>query len=282
MRTTYAVILCFLLLLVSACAPKVNDPADVQAIKKSMGDFEKAVNAGDAGAIAALMTDKTVWADANVPVVIGAEAIRSQWQPFFGQYSFEFRGPVEDVRVTGEVAVARGPWTMKTTAKAPGEAVFSDGGTWMVVFARQSDASWKWDWLVANSNQLLPGTTTDGAEEKALIQIEQDSANALLKSDVAAIDRFLAKEWTNNTDGQVMSKSQMLAEFKSGAYKIESMQLSDLSPHVFGDVAVVTATAVMKGRYKGSDIPSPQRGVDFFVKRDGQWQIVSTQAITIK
>ena len=54
MKTTYAVILCVLLLLVSACAPKVNDPADVQAIKKSINDFDRAVNAGDVGGIAAL------------------------------------------------------------------------------------------------------------------------------------------------------------------------------------------------------------------------------------
>jgi hypothetical protein len=38
----------------------------------------------------------------------------------------------------------------------------------------------------------------------------------------------------------------------------------------------------MKGKYKGSDIPSPQRSTDFFVKREGQWQAVSTQNITIK
>ena len=48
MKTTYAVILCVLLLLVSACAQKVNDPADVQAVKKSVDDYAKAVNAGDA------------------------------------------------------------------------------------------------------------------------------------------------------------------------------------------------------------------------------------------
>ncbi len=53
MKTVYAVILCVLLLLVSACAQKVNAPADVQAIKKSLDDYAKAVNAGDVdGAVA--------------------------------------------------------------------------------------------------------------------------------------------------------------------------------------------------------------------------------------
>ena len=42
MKTTYAVILCVLLLLVSACAQKVNDPADVQAIKDTGSAWDKA------------------------------------------------------------------------------------------------------------------------------------------------------------------------------------------------------------------------------------------------
>jgi len=85
-----------------------------------------------------------------------------------------------------------------------------------------------------------------------------------------------------NTDGQVISKAQSFAELKSGAYKITSMELSDLRPYVLGNVAVVTMTVNMKGTYKGSAIPGPMRGTDFFVKRDGKWLAVYTQNITVK
>ncbi len=282
MKTTFVVLLSALLLLVSACSPKVNDPADIAAIKKSMDDYVKAVNAGDAGAVAALMTDKTVYADVNVPVAVGAAAIRTQSQAYFDHFKFEFSAPVEDVRVAGDLAAARGTWNVKLTPKATGMASISDAGTWIVVFARQNDGSWKWDWLDPTSSQPMPGATADGAEEMALIQIEQEWANALLKSDVGAFDRFLAKEWTINSDGQVMSKAQTLAEFRSGAYKLTSSELADLSPHVFGNVAVVTMTANLKGKYKGAEIPGPVRSTDFFVKRDGKWLAVATQNITIK
>ncbi len=282
MKARYGVTLILLAMLAFACAQKVNDPADVQAIKKSMDDFVKAVNAGDAGAVAALTTDKTVYADLNVSVAVGAEAIRSLWQAAFDQSKYEFSVPVEDVRVTGVVAVARGTWTVKHTPKVQGVAGGTDGGSWMTTFARQNDGSWKWDSVVANSNQPLPGSTADGAEERALIQIEQDWAQALQKSDAAGFEKYLAKEWTYTADGQVMSRAQMLAEMRGGAYKIESAQMTELEPHVFGDVAVVTMTAIMKGKYKGADFPSPVRSTDFFVKRDGRWQAVSTQNITIK
>ncbi len=136
--------------------------------------------------------------------------------------------------------------------------------------------------MVVNSDQPLPGSTPDGSEEKALLQIEQDWMNALVKSDLATFERFLAKEWTYNSEGQVMNRAQALADIKSGAYKFESAKMSDFSALIFGDAAMVTTTATMKGKYKGIDFPSPQRSIDFFVKRDGRWQAISTQNFTIK
>jgi ketosteroid isomerase-like protein len=276
MRNVFAAITAFLLLLAAGCAPKVNDPADVAAIKKSMGDFEKAVNAGNADAVAALMTDKTIWADSNVPVQIGAKAIRSQWQPFFDQYRLEFSGPVEDVRVEGGVAVARGPWTMKAAPKVQDEAAFSDSGSWMVVFARQSDASWKWDWLVANSDQPLPGSTASGEDEKALLQTERKWADAAMKKDAAALDRILATEFIGHDAESTRNKKQALAQLKSNSVKIESGQLSDMRALVFGDRAVVHGMWTEKSTTGGKDTSGKYRWMDIFVKRDGRWQCVGS------
>jgi len=60
-------------------------------------------------------------------------------------------------------------------------------------------------------------------------------------------------------DGQVISRAQMLAELKSGAYKVESDTIRDLSVHVFGDVAVATMMLDTKGTYKGADFSSVVR-----------------------
>ena len=102
MKTSCAAILCALLLLVSACAQKINDPADVQAIKKSMDDYARALNAGDPEAVAAMMTDKTVYADLNMPVAVGKDAIRSQTAAVLNQVKCDPSLLVEDVRVAGD------------------------------------------------------------------------------------------------------------------------------------------------------------------------------------
>ena len=283
MKTIFAVTLCVLLLLVSACAPKVNDPADVQAIKKSMDDFAKALNGGDADGIAAVMTDKTVFADLNVPVAVGKEAIRSKFLAFFDQFKADFSTPVEDVRVAGDLAVARGNWTNRLTPKAEGIAPITFSGSWVVVFARQSDGSWTWDWCVPNSNQPMPGSTASGEDEEALFQLERDWADAAMKRDLQAFDRILAAEFAGTSDdGEIVSKKQLLANVRTGATKTESAAPSEMKAFVLGDMAVVHGLWTAKGSLRGKDTSGQYRWTDTFVKRDGRWQCVANYAVKVQ
>ncbi len=135
--------------------------------------------------------------------------------------------------------------------------------------------------LSTNSDQPMPGTTADGAEEQAVIKVEQDWGTALAKRDVATIERILGKEWTENVGGQITTRAQAIAGQKSGAIRFESITAHDLSVHVFGDAAVATMVVVIKGTQNGSDRSGSERSTDFFVKRDGRWQAVSTQNTAI-
>jgi ketosteroid isomerase-like protein len=56
----------------------------------------------------------------------------------------------------------------------------------------------------------------------------------------------------------------------------------DLRAHVFGDAAVVSMVAESQGTYKGKPFSENSRGIDFFAKRDGRWQVVNSQMTTIK
>ena len=281
-KVTVGALFVSLLVLASGCAQKADNPADIQAIKKLADDYIKAMNALDANGAVAMMSDNMVYADINIPVMTGMAAVKKLHQDFLAPLkAFNFTMPVTEVRVTGDLGVARGTWTAMLTPKSELMPQTRDGGSWMALIGRQSDRSWKWQSLVANSNQPAPGSTADGSEEAALLQIEQDWADALVKLDAAAWERSIAKEWTYNSDGQVMTLAQILAEMKSGAYKIASFQISDFRAHVFGDAAIVLTSATMKGTYKGIEMPSPQQSVDFFIKRDGRWLAVSTQNTSI-
>ena len=84
------------------------------------------------------------------------------------------------------------------------------------------------------------------------------------------------------TDGKVDDMKKMMAEFKAGAIQFESATLRDLKAYVFGDAAIATMTAASTGTYMGKPFSNSARNTDFLIKRDGRWQLVSSQGTTIK
>jgi uncharacterized protein (TIGR02246 family) len=282
MKTTSAVVLVLAMALAPACAPKVNDPADVQAIKQLMDGYFKASTSGDAAAVQAVITDKTILLEPHMAPLVGREAIGKLHQTFLDQFAMDAKGPAVDVRVVGDLAVAYGTYAETITPKDGTLAAEKASGHWMASLQRQADGAWKWDWVMANSDQPMPGTTADGAEEQALLQIERDFATAAQARDMAFFDRTLAKEYAQVADGKPVNVAAQLAEMKAGRVQIESITMRDMRAHVFGDAAIVSMTAESKGTYKGKAFNEASTGIDFFVKRDGRWQLVNSQMTTIK
>jgi uncharacterized protein (TIGR02246 family) len=282
MKNLHMIYCIALVLFASSCAQKDNASVNIDGIKKSVDQYIRAANAQDADAIAELMTEKTSWNDANTAILVGKEAIRKSHQSLFSLYRFEGDSSIADVRASGDWGVARGVWTSKLTPKSSELARVVDRGSFVVVLDRGRDGMWKWNSLIANSDQPLPGKTADGAEERTLVQVEKDWMQAMYKSDAAAFDKFIAKEWIMFEDGKATSRTQMLAGLKGGSYKTESMKIADLQPHIFENVAIVSSTVDMTGNYAGVAFSGLSRSIDLFVKRDGRWQAIRTQNSEIK
>ena len=77
-----------------------------------------------------------------------------------------------------------------------------------------------------------------------------------------------------------MDVAKAMAEFKSGAIQVESDTVRDLTVHVFGDAAIATMVGETKGTHKGKAFSGPYRATNFYLKRNGQWQLVSGQSST--
>jgi ketosteroid isomerase-like protein len=120
------------------------------------------------------------------------------------------------------------------------------------------------------------GEPKEGAE-KAVLRIEKEMLDALLKGDASASERYLAETYIfTGPDGMVTNKAQNVADLKSGDLKFQSATLDDAKVNVYGDTAIVTFASDDKGTYKGKDISGKTRWTDVFVKRGGKWQIVSS------
>src|SRR4051812_40633693 len=97
--------------------------------------------------------------------------------------------------------------------------------------------------VVANAAAQSPkGVTQQGnAATQVLIDIEGKWNDALVKKDVAALDAIVADGYvTTDEQGRVRDKAAMLARVRSGTRNFQSMKLTEIHVHLFGDVAVVT------------------------------------------
>jgi hypothetical protein len=130
------------------------------------------------------------------------------------------------------------------------------------------------------------GAAAKGADsdvEQTLMKMERDALAALLKRDTAGFGRIFADEAVLITpDGTPQTKSQLLADVKSGDLVIASSEISDMKVRAYGESAVVTYVTVDKGKYKGEDISGRYRWTDVFVRRGGTWQIVAGQGTPIQ
>ncbi len=123
----------------------------------------------------------------------------------------------------------------------------------------------------------------DSTVEQTLMKMERDAAAAIVKRDTAALGRFFADDGVLVTpDGAQQTKSQLLADVKSGDLVLEASEISDMKVRAYGDAAVVTYITADKGKYKGQDISGRYRWTDTFVRRNGTWQLVSGHGTPIQ
>jgi uncharacterized protein (TIGR02246 family) len=270
------------LALSAACAPKVNDPADVQAITRLMDGYFQSASAKDPAALQAVLSDTTILFEPHMAPLAGKEAIGRMHEAFMSQFGIDAKGPVADVRVAGDLAVAYGKYEETITPKDTTLAAERASGHWMAVLERQADGAWKWGWVMANSDQPMPGMTADGAEERALLDLERGFTAAALNRDMAFFERHVAREYVQIVDGKPVDFGAQLADLTSGQLRIESAALRDMQARVFGDAAIVSLAGEATGTYKGKPFADGSRGVDFFAKRDGRWQVVYSQMTTIR
>jgi ketosteroid isomerase-like protein len=115
-------------------------------------------------------------------------------------------------------------------------------------------------------------------------QLEEVWRNAVLKSNVAALDALLADDYMAITpNGTLQSKEQSLANMRSGATHITSIEISDRKVRFYGTTALVTSRADVSGTNASGDFSGAFRYTHVYV-RDGKgaWKIVSFEASRIR
>ena len=135
--------------------PVVDVEADVAAIKASIDEFVQLYNACDFDRIMSIFyAENAIQMPPNEPIRKGKEAILLGSQKTRESNDEHIDSSVvEDVRVSGDLAVVWGIDTGTTTPKSGGEPV-KYSLKWLIVLERQLDGTWKWIYEIWNDNPL--------------------------------------------------------------------------------------------------------------------------------
>ena len=115
---------------------------------------------------------------------------------------------------------------------------------------------------------------------EALLQLENDMAQAWVQRDTETLVRTLADDYTLSGIGDfLIDKEEYVAGLANPEFRTKSAMVDDLGIHVYGDAAVVTGRTVYGGwSKKGGKYAHRFRFTDTFIRRDGAWKCVATHA----
>src|SRR5438874_10891665 len=128
-------------------------------------------------------------------------------------------------------------------------------------------------------SQTPSSAETKTAEQEVRQMIEQ-YRTALMKGDTAALERIWADDYTFiNASGAVVTKAERLANQKSGATNLDTIERDpDIKIRVYGgDTAVAIRRVTNKRQYSGKATSGQFQSSIVFAKTPSGWQLVCNQ-----
>src|ERR1700747_3179967 len=121
--------------------------------------------------------------------------------------------------------------------------------------------------------------TRDEETVREIMDLEKQAKEAAIHRDASFSERTLADDYVAITPlGQVVGKADTIAARKTAQLRYESINISDMVVRLYGNTAVVTARADVKGTELGEEFNGPYRFTRIWVRRNGHWMTVSYQA----
>ena len=145
-----------LLLVATACTPEkdrqdvLEDEAALRALAERAMDAE---NVEDLEAWLSTITDDAILLTASGPLS-GKDVIRGEFSTSFSQYDWEGSWSLEEIEISGDLAVMWGSIETITTERESGERSRTVGYH-MDVARRQPDGSWKFTWWTTNQRLVV-------------------------------------------------------------------------------------------------------------------------------
>jgi ketosteroid isomerase-like protein len=122
----------------------------------------------------------------------------------------------------------------------------------------------------------------DAAASKAIVERLTAQAErwdrAIVAKDRAAIEANMADDFRQiDGYGNVEDRKAFVEGVVSPDLQIDPYTVEDLDVRLYGDVALLSGRTRMTGKYRGQPFTSHYRYIDVYVRRGGEWKVVSVQ-----
>src|SRR5712692_508784 len=123
-----------------------------------------------------------------------------------------------------------------------------------------------------------------GAAQQAVEKVDDEILDAARKGDAAVFEKILADNYISiGWDGSMRTKAEHVDLYKSGRVKWDTFDLKKRKVRMFGNTAIVTREANVKGRMGSNEISGTYRDTAVYVKtKNGQWQYVNYQTTKVQ
>jgi ketosteroid isomerase-like protein len=112
---------------------------------------------------------------------------------------------------------------------------------------------------------------------------EKSWASATVSGDEATLGQLLADDLTyTHSTGDTDNKAAYINNLKTGARKYHKLDHESMDVRLYGNTAILTATAQVETSQKGgSATPAHLRFIHVWVLENGRWQLVAHQSLRL-
>ena len=117
--------------------------------------------------------------------------------------------------------------------------------------------------------------------EQHLRQLNDEWVKALVRGDVEKLDSVMADDFFFAYPMEGDDKSQFIGDVASGTIRVKSLNRENVTVHIWGSTAVLSAHDSANWFYQGRDFSGHYKVVAVYAERGGKWELVSVQACPI-
>jgi ketosteroid isomerase-like protein len=136
-------------------------------------------------------------------------------------------------------------------------------------------------WFLCSHIDLYASDTTK--DEKAVLSIDGERAEAQIKQDAATLDRLLSDDLTYvHASGLVQSKAEFIADLQSSKRVYKSITNSDVKVRVLQGTAIITSKSEINVSFDGKENDLSLQVIEVYAKRNERWQLIAYQSTRLK